>query len=91
MRVVLLLLHLLAGRVQLRETGADDVVAAVRARVVDRLVLAHKGNGDGGCEAAEWARITTGVDEVPCARVGETGLEGRKCQSGGLKALVVFV
>jgi hypothetical protein len=73
-RVVLLLLHLLAGRVQFRESGADDVVAAVRAGVVDRLVLAHEGEGDGGGQAAEGARVGAGVDEVPGARVGEAGL-----------------
>ena len=74
MRVVLLLLHLLAGRVQLREPCADDVVAAVRTGVVDRLVLAHEGEGDGGGQAAERAGVAAGVDEVPGARVGETGL-----------------
>ena len=74
MRVVLLLLHLLAGRVQLREPCADDVVAAVRTGVVDRLVLAHEGEGDGGGQAAEPAGVAAGVDEVPGARVGETGL-----------------
>jgi hypothetical protein len=73
-RVVLLLLHLLAGRVQLRQPRADDVVAAVRAGVVDRLVLAHEGEGDGGGQAAERARVGAGVDEVPGARVGEAGL-----------------
>jgi hypothetical protein len=45
-RVVLLLLHLLAGCVQLRQAGADDIVAAVGTRVVDRLVLAHESDGD---------------------------------------------
>ena len=74
MRVVLLLLHLLAGRVQLRQPRADDVVAAVRTGVVDRLVLAHEGEGDGGGQAAERAGVAAGVDEVPGARVGETGL-----------------
>lgn len=75
-RVVLLLLHLLAGRVQLRQPRADDVVAAVRAGVVDRLVLAHEREGDGGGQAAERARVAAGVDEVPGARVGEAGLGG---------------
>jgi hypothetical protein len=37
-------------------------------------VLAHERQGDGGGEATERARVGAGVDEVPCARVGETGL-----------------
>ena len=61
---------------QLGESGADDVVAAVGTGVVDRFVLAHEGEGDGGGEAAEGARVGAGVDVVPCAGVGEAGLEG---------------
>jgi hypothetical protein len=37
-------------------------------------VLAHECEGDGGGQAAERARVAAGVDEVPCARVGEAGL-----------------
>ena len=80
MRIVLLLLHLLAGGVQLGETRADDVVAAVGTGVVDWFVLAHEGECDGGGQAAEGAGVGAGVDVVPCAGVGEAGLEG-----GGLE------
>lgn len=73
-RVVLLLLHLLAGGVQLRQAGDDDVVAAVGTGVVDGFVLAHEGEGDGGGQAAERAGVGAGVDVVPCARVGEASL-----------------
>lgn len=75
MRVVLLLLHLFASGVQLGESGADDVVAAVGTGVVDRFVLAHEGEGDGGGQAAEGAGVGGGVDVVPCAGVGEAGLK----------------
>jgi len=75
-RVVLLLLHLLTRSVQLREPGADDVVAAVGAGIIDRLVLAHKREGDGGGQTAEGAGVGAGIDEVPCAGVGEASLEG---------------
>lgn len=84
MRVVLLLLHLLAGGVQLGEAGADDVVTAVGTGVVDRFVLAHECQGDGGGQAAERAWIGAGIDVVPCAGVGEAGLEG-----GGLERRIL--
>ena len=67
MRVVLLLLHLLAGGVQLRQAGDDDVVAAVGTRVINGFVLAHEREGDGGGQAAERAWVGAGVNMVPCA------------------------
>jgi hypothetical protein len=63
--------------VQLGEPGADDIVAAVGTGVIDRFVLAHECEGDGGGEAAEGAGVGAGVDVVPCAGVGEAGLVRR--------------
>ena len=65
----------LARRVQIVAADCHDVVAAVCRWVVDWLVLAHEGEGDGGCEAAEGKGGGADVEEVPGARVGETGLE----------------
>lgn len=74
MRVVLLLEALLAGGLQVVATNSDDIVTAVGGRVIDRLVLAHQEEGDGGSKPAEAARIGADVDMVPGPRVGETGL-----------------
>ena len=74
MRVVLLLHSLLARRVQVVAADGNDVVAAVRRRVVDGLVFAHEEEGDGGRDAAEGAGVGAHVDMVPGAGVGETGL-----------------
>lgn len=46
MSVVLLLLHLLARDVQVFAVGADDVVAAVSAGIVNWLGLAAKDHGN---------------------------------------------
>ena len=46
MRVVRLLLHLAAGNAQVHAVGRHHVVAAVRRRVVRRLVFAHEREGD---------------------------------------------
>ena len=46
MRVVLLLETLLASRAEVVAANGDNVVAAVRGRVVDRLVFAHEGERD---------------------------------------------
>lgn len=81
-RVVLLLLHLLARRVQLRQPRRDHVVAAVCAGVVDRFVLAHERERDRGGQAAERARVAAGVDVVPGARVGEAGLDEGVLEGG---------
>lgn len=70
MVIVLLLLHLLAGDVQVVAADGDDVVAAVGGGVVHGLVLAHEGEGDLGGEAAERAMVGADVDEVPGAIVG---------------------
>lgn len=74
MRVVLLLHALLARRVQVVAAHGNDVVTAVRRRVVDGLVFAHEEEGDGGRDAAEGARVGAHVDMVPGAGVGEAGL-----------------
>ena len=74
MRVVLFLEALLASRVQVAAADGDNVIAAVSRRVEDRLVLAHQRNGNLRGDAAERARVATHIDEVPGARVGETGL-----------------
>lgn len=73
-RVVLLLETLLAGRAEVVAADGDNVVAAVRGRVVDRLVFAHEGERDRGGKAAETAAVCADVNVVPCSRVGETGL-----------------
>lgn len=57
MSVVHLLPALLAGRVQVRAVGYDDVVAAVGRGRPDGFVLAHKEDGDARGEAAEGGRL----------------------------------
>ncbi|GAB1209851.1 hypothetical protein APSETT445_008639 [Aspergillus pseudonomiae] len=73
-RVVLLLEALLAGGLQVVTAHSDDIVTAVGGGVIDRLVLAHQEEGDGGSKPAETARVGADVDMVPGPRVGETGL-----------------
>ncbi len=78
MAVVLLLLHLLAGDKDVVAPGRDDVVAAVGRGVPDRLVFAHKEDGDAGGEAAEGRGCGGGEgDVVPGSGVGEAGLQDR--------------
>lgn len=74
MSVVLLLESLLSRRLEIVASNNDHVVAAVCRGVVDWLVLAHEDEGDRRGQAAESTFIGSGVDIVPCARVGETGL-----------------
>lgn len=59
---------------QVMAADGHDVVAAVRRRVPDRLVLAHQEYGDGGRESAQAARVAADVYIMPCSRVGEAGL-----------------
>lgn len=74
MRVVLFLEALLSCRLEVLTSNHYHVVTAVCRRVVDGLVLAHEDKGDRRGQAAQGAFIGTGIDIVPCARVGETGL-----------------
>lgn len=53
MSVVRLAPFLVAGGVQRRAVGHDDVVAAVGRRVPDGLVLAHEQGGDARGETAQ--------------------------------------
>lgn len=80
MRVVQLLLALLARCSQVVAAHRHYVVAAVRRRVIDGLVLAHEEEGDRGRDTSEGSRICADIDMVPGAGVGETGLEA--CQYG---------
>ena len=56
MPIVLLLPALLAGSVQVRAVGHDDVVAAVGRGIPDGFVLAHEKDGDPRGETAEGGR-----------------------------------
>ncbi|KAH0356891.1 ribosomal protein L13, partial [Aureobasidium melanogenum] len=72
--VVLLLVAFLSGGVQIVQTNGDNVVSAVGRGVPDRLVLAHEGNGNLRSDATKGTRVSTDVNEVPCARVGKCGV-----------------
>lgn len=74
MRVVLLLETLLARSAQVVAADSHDVVAAVRGRVVDGLVLAHEEERDGGSDPAQRALVGADIDVVPGARIGEASL-----------------
>ena len=74
--VVLLLESLLSCRLKIVASDNDNVVTAVCRWVVDGLVLAHEDQGNRRGQTAERAFVGTGIDIVPCARVGETGLRG---------------
>lgn len=53
MTVVFLLVHFLAGGMQIGAIGYDDIVTAVRRGIVNRLVFSHEQDRDARCEAAE--------------------------------------
>lgn len=72
--VVLLLEALLAGDTEVVASDGDDIVTAVGGGVVDGLVLAHEGEGNGGGKSTQTARVTADIDVVPCSGEGETGL-----------------
>lgn len=74
MRVVLLLETLLARGAQVVAADSYDVVAAVRGRVVDGLVLAHEEERDRGSDPTQRALVGADIDVVPCARVREASL-----------------
>lgn len=77
--VVQLLPALLAGRVQGRAVGYHDVVAAVRRRVPDRLVLAHEQDGDARRETPErGGRHVRGVGRGERADGGEGVVGGAR-------------
>ena len=79
MRVVQLLEPLLAGCPEVVAARNHHVITAICRRVIDRLVLAHQDQGDGRGQATEGTGVGAGIDIVPCAGVGKTGL-GRECQ-----------
>lgn len=89
MRVVQLLLALLARCSQVVAAHRHHVVAAVRRRVVDGLVLAHEEEGDRGRDTAEGSRVCADVDMMPGAGIGETGLG--PCQYGLYRIMFVVV
>jgi hypothetical protein len=74
MSVILLLESLLSCRLEVMASDNYHVVTTICRGIVDGLVLAHEDEGDRRGQTAEGAFIRTGVDIVPCARVGETGL-----------------
>lgn len=65
MCAVELLEALLARGVDVCAVDGNDIVSAVGGGIEDRLVLAHKSEGDGGCDTAEGAWVRTDIDEVP--------------------------
>lgn len=91
MSVVLLLESLLSRRLEIVASNDHHVVAAVCRGVVDRLVLAHEDEGDRRGQAAEGTFIGAGVDIVPCARVGETGLRSERLDWGCIGRLRIEV
>ena len=79
MSVVQFLKSLIARRVQVPAARSHDIVSAICRGVVDRLVLAHEDQGDGGRDATQAAWIRANVDLVPYSRVRETGLGANEC------------
>lgn len=65
MCAVQLLEALLASCVEVGAVDGNYVVAAVGGGVEDRLVLAHKGQSDGGGDAPEGSWVSADVDEMP--------------------------
>lgn len=71
MPVVQLLLHLLSGNMKILAVGADNIVAAVCARIVDAwFVFAHEYKSDLRCESSKWSWFSAQVNGMPGAGVG---------------------
>ena len=77
MPIVLFLLHLFACDEEICARGCDHIVAAVGRWVPDGFMLAHKQDGDSGCEAAErWSAGGGEGDVMPGSGVGKACLGG---------------